>query len=54
MKDTTQNGLSASLEVSKDELIKTVNSLPEEVMFNIVCFGTEVSSWQKALVQAVQ
>ncbi|HVY63141.1 MAG TPA: HEAT repeat domain-containing protein, partial [Planctomycetota bacterium] len=40
------------IDVSKDELVKTVNSLPEDVMFNIVTFSTDVKTWQKAIVAA--
>jgi dienelactone hydrolase len=42
----------SKLEVSKAELTKTVQSLPDEVHFNIVTFATNVGTWQKAIVAA--
>jgi HEAT repeat protein len=41
------------LDVSKEELAKTVDAFSKEVHFNVIFFGTEVDSWQPKLVPAV-
>ena len=40
------------MEVSKEELIRTINSLGPKVYFNVIFFGTKITPWQKRMVLA--
>jgi hypothetical protein len=52
--DAASGGERPKIEVSKEELNKTIASLPKEVLFNLIFYGTEVKAWQPRLVPAAE
>src|SRR5207244_1037811 len=40
------------IELTREELARTVKSLPDDIMFNLGWFGTNATLWQKALVES--
>ncbi|GJM20090.1 MAG: hypothetical protein DHS20C15_00050 [Planctomycetota bacterium] len=50
-RNTSASGLS-KLQVTKDELNGLVRSLPSDVLFNLITFSDEVSSWVRQLAPA--
>ena len=47
-------GERCKLDVSKEELLKTVGQLDTQVWFNVVIFGTKISTWQPQIVCATE